>query len=112
MSVMSERDDRLRDLVKGLAASFVQRETNGISLITITDVALADRGGRATIYFTVLPEEKVKGVLDFLKRKRAEFREYFMSNARIGRIPFFDFALDVGEKNRQKIDDISRNIIE
>ncbi len=107
---MSEKDERLKDVVKSLAAEFVQRESNGISLITITDVAIADRGGRATIYFTVLPEDKQKGVMDFLKRKRAEFREHVMEKSRIGRIPFFDFALDIGEKNRQRIDTISNNL--
>ncbi|MBI5126465.1 MAG: ribosome-binding factor A [Candidatus Taylorbacteria bacterium] len=107
---MSEKDERLKDVLKTLAAEFVQRESNGISLITITDVAIADRGGRATIYFTVLPEDKVKGVLDFLKRKRAEFRDYVTEKSRIGRIPFFDFALDIGEKNRQRIDEISGTI--
>lgn len=109
---MSEKDERLKDVIKTLAAEFVQRESNGISLITVTDVAIADRGGRATIYFTVLPENKTKGVLDFLKRKRAEFRDHVTNKSRIGRIPFFDFALDVGEKNRQRIDVISGSLAE
>jgi ribosome-binding factor A len=107
---MSEKDDRLKEVVRSLAAEYLQRESNGLSLITVTDVSITDRGGRATVYFTVLPEGKQKAALDFVKRKRAEFREHVMEKSRIGRIPFFDFAIDVGEKNRQRIDSISQNI--
>lgn len=92
------------------AGKFIQLETNGLSLITITRVELGDRGTRGTIYFTVLPQDKEKAAQDFLKRKRGEFREFFMEKSRrMRRIPFFDFILDLGEKNRQNIDEISRN---
>ncbi len=104
------REEKLKDLIKKVAASFMQLESNYTSLLTITDVALSDRGRRATIYFTVLPEEKEKAALDFAKRKRAEFREYFTEHARMRMCPFFDFEIDMGEKNRQKIDEISRNV--
>ncbi len=103
------KDGRLRDLIRDLAGKFIQLETNGLSLITITSIELGDRGTRATIYFTVLPLDKEKAALDFLKRKRAEFRTYVMNKARARRIPFFDFAIDTGEKNRQRIDEISQN---
>jgi ribosome-binding factor A len=33
-----------------------------------------------------------------------------MEKARMRRIPFFDFAIDHGEKNRQKIDEISHTV--
>jgi len=48
-------------------------------------------------------------VLDFAKRKRAEFRDFAKKNIRAGRIPFFDFEIDAGEKHRQKIDAILEN---
>lgn len=88
----------------------MQRQSNYTSLITITDVSVSDKGQRATIFFTVLPEGKEKGALDFAKRMRTDFREYFASQARIRSIPFFDFEIDKGEKNRQHIDEISRNV--
>jgi ribosome-binding factor A len=61
------------------------------------------------IFFTVLPEEKQEAVLEFAKRKRSEFRDYIKTKTRLGRIPTFDFEIDLGEKHRQKIDEISRN---
>ncbi len=104
------RDEKLKDLIKKVAADFMQRQSNYTSLITITDVSLSDRGRMAKIFFTVLPVEKEKGALDFAKRKRAEFREFFSENARMRALPYFDFEIDGGEKNRQHIDEISRNV--
>ena len=79
---MSEsRDQKLKDLIRETAADFMQRQSNYTSLITITDVSVSDRGKRATIFFTVLPDDKEKGALDFAKRKRAEYREYFTETA-------------------------------
>ena len=107
---MDPRDEKLRELIREVAGKFLQLESNYTSLITITNVIVADRGSRATIYFTVLPENKEKGALGLLKRKRAEFREFFATKARMRALPFFDFEIDMGEKNRHKIDEISRNI--
>lgn len=107
---MENRDEKLKDLIKKVAAEFMQRESNYTSLITITDVSISDRGQRATIFFTVLPNDKEKGALGFAKRSRAEFREFFAANARMRALPFFDFEIDIGEKNRQHIDEISNSL--
>ncbi len=106
------RDQKLKDIIKAAAAEFLQRESNYVSLLTVTDISLSDKGNRATIFFTVLPEDKEKAALDFAKRKRAEFRDFFKGKARMRALPFFDFEIDKGEKNRQKIDEIARNVIE
>ncbi|MEK7463960.1 MAG: ribosome-binding factor A [Patescibacteria group bacterium] len=106
------RDQKLKDVIREAAAEFLQRESNYTSILTVTDVSLSDRGNQSTIFFTVLPEDKEKAALDFVKRKRAEFREFFKGKARMRALPFFDFEIDRGEKNRQKIDEIARNVIE
>ncbi len=108
----SDRDQKLKDVIREAAAEFLQREGNYTSILTVTDVSLSDRGSQATIFFTVLPENKEKGALDFVKRKRADFRDFFKNKARMRALPFFDFAIDKGEKNRQKIDEISRSVVE
>lgn len=105
-----ERDEKLKELIRETAAEFLQRESNYTSLITVTSVSVSDRGRRATIFITVLPEDKEEGALGLAKRKRGEFREFFSEKARVRALPFFDFAIDKGEKNRQHIDEISRNI--
>lgn len=105
----------MKDIIKELAGSFIQNESNYTALITVTDVSLSDHGKQSTIFFTVLPvgttgEDKERAALDFMKRKRTEFREYVQEKSRLSKIPFFDFAIDMGEKNRQKIDEISRTV--
>jgi ribosome-binding factor A len=107
---MSEiRDQKLKEAIREVAAEFISRESNRLSLITITDVSLSDRGKTAKIFFTVLPVEKEKAALDFAKRMREDFRNYFKEKVRMRALPFFDFEIDKGEKNRQKIDELSRN---
>jgi ribosome-binding factor A len=64
---------------------------------------------RATIYITVLPIDKEKTALEFAKRKRADLRQFLKKNMPIKIIPFIDIAIDMGEKNRQKIDELLRN---
>ena len=46
--------------------------------------------------------------MDFAKRKRSEFRDYLKTESRLFKLPFVDFELDLGEKNRQKIDSLSQ----
>ena len=73
-------------------------------MITVTRVEASRIANRATIYYTVLPENKEDAATDFLKRNRSDFRAYVKYNARLMRVPFFDFEIDRGEKARQKID--------
>jgi ribosome-binding factor A len=107
---MSEnRSEKLIKIIQKAAADFMQIESNGASLVTITGVRLSNDEKYATILFTVLPEEKQEAVLEFTKRMRSEFKQYIKSNTKIGRIPMFDFQIDLGEKHRQKIDTIPLN---
>ena len=101
------RADRIAKIVKNAAAEFMQKESSGQSLITITDVRLSNDEKYANILFTVLPDDKEEAVLEFTKRMRSEFRQYVKQNTKLGRIPTFDFQIDLGEKHRQKIDTIS-----
>lgn len=104
---MTYHDERMRDQIKELAALFLQKESNRTSLITVTHVDVQARSNRAVVYVTVLPIDKEKAALDFLKRMRGPFREYVKEHARLRAIPTFDFEIDVGEKNRQKIDELT-----
>ncbi|MSR71510.1 MAG: ribosome-binding factor A [Candidatus Taylorbacteria bacterium] len=101
------KSEKIKEQIRELASQFLQRESNHLSLITVTNTAMSKDNKSTMIYFTVLPDTKEKAALDFAKRKRSEFREYVMKNSRMQRIPFFDFAIDEGEKNRQLIDRLS-----
>lgn len=98
---------KISETIKELAMKYFLRESNRTSLMTITNVNLFDRDSKAIILFTVLPENREHTALDFAKRKRAEFRDYIKANARLRVIPFIDFEIDMGEKNRQRMDELT-----
>lgn len=102
-----KKTESIIKVIKKAAADFLERESSGISLITVTDVKLSNDGKHANILFTVLPENKQDSALEFAKRMRSDFRDYVKSHTKLGKIPLFDFSIDLGEKHRQKIDLIS-----
>lgn len=105
---MAERKEKMANFIKEQTASFLARENNKTSLITVTGSDISPDFKRATVYITVLPESKENEALSFTKRKRAELREFLKKNMSTKVIPFIDIAIDLGEKNRQKIDELLR----
>jgi len=105
---VSSRQNKTANLVKELAAEFLGRENNRTALLTVTSANCSPDLKQATIFITVMPESKEKGVLDFAKRKRSELREFLKSKMRTKNIPFLDIEIDAGEKHRQKIDELLR----
>ena len=101
------KDEKLRDQIKKFAAEFLQRESTGQSLITVTDVKIGKEAKEATILFTVLPENKEEVALEFARRQLGDFRDFMNKKVKTGRMPFFHFDIDRGEKHRQRIDEIT-----
>ncbi|TSC58947.1 MAG: Ribosome-binding factor A [Parcubacteria group bacterium Greene0416_79] len=77
------KSEKIKESLKHLAAEFLRRESNRQSLITVTDVMLKDRGARAVMLCTVLPEEQEGTALAFLKRRRGGMRRYISEHLRI-----------------------------
>ena len=103
---MAVRQQKLEELMRQLAAQFVQIESSNASLITVTRCMMEQKLKHAIIFVTVLPESEERHALEFLKRKRSEFRGYVKSHARTRVIPVVNFEIDIGEKTRQKIDEL------
>ncbi len=97
------RDDKFKEVITRVASDFIQMESNHQSLITVTNVTASGDFQKCTIFVTVFPDHKVEAVLDFLKRKRRDFKEYVKGKTRLGKIPQFDFAFDQGEKIRRAL---------
>lgn len=106
----SQRDEKLKEAIHELAADFFSRESNRKSMITITSVEIEARGSKAKILMTVLPETQEAAALDFAHRQLTDFKHYVQENSRISRVPFFEVAIDKGEKNRQRMDELGKNI--
>ena len=107
---MEFKEQKTAEEIQKLAGKFIEVESNRDSLITVTSVNLTKDFKKAIIFVTVFPETQEDTVLNFLKRLRSEFRDFVKKNTRIGRLPFFDFAIDKGEKARQRIEDISQEV--
>lgn len=108
---MSHKKEMAEDVLAKLCGNFFTEYGNTkSSLMTVTKVSMSRDRKNATIYFTTFPEGKEKAALDFAKRNRSEFRDYIKDNSLLSRIPFIDFAIDYGERNRQNIDEISSKI--
>jgi ribosome-binding factor A len=107
---MSERQGRVATLIKECAATFIQLEANTNPLITVTRVDIAPDLKRAIVFFTTIPDGKENDALIFLKRSAGDFRDYLKQHAQLKRIPHIEFFLDAGERHRQHIDEVMRDI--
>ena len=105
---MPERNEKVANFIKELSAQFLGRENNRTSLITVTNCTCSPDLKRATVFITVLPTEKEREALEFTKRSRGDLREFLKKNMETKIVPFIDIAIDQGEKNRQRIDELLR----
>jgi ribosome-binding factor A len=105
---MSDRKIKVEEQLKRLAATFIEREAEKNSLITVTYIDASPDFKNATIYISVLPDKQAESALNFCKRKMTDFKNYVKENMRISTVPFFDVKLDMGEKNRQRIEELEK----
>ena len=107
---MTLRQDKVKENIRNLTAQFLEMESNRTSLITVTDANVSKDLKKATIFISVLPESGEESALNFVKRKRKSVRNYLKKKLDMRNIPFLDFELDFGEKNRQRIDELSQDL--
>lgn len=98
-----ERKELMAREIAHAAGRFIARESNRQSLVTVLWADVSPDFSNAVIYVSVFPETQEKPALDFLKRVRGDFRAWIAKEVRFKRVPTFDFAIDVGEKNRQTV---------
>ena len=107
---MSDRHVRVESLIKEIVASYIQREANTDPLITITRAESSPDYRKITIFFTTIPNGREADALIFLKRCGSELRGYVKKKSSLKIIPFLEFSVDYGERHRQDIDEIAREI--
>lgn len=105
---MSEqKTSRLAEAIAREAARFLEQESNRTTLITVTRVVLSEKNNHAEVLLSVLPESAEEAALAFANRRARAFRAFLGQAARLRRLPGISFALDRGEKNRQRIEELS-----
>lgn len=102
---MTNRSDRLNELLRAELACLVQREIpldNG--LITITGVQCTADLSRAKVFLTILPQAGEKKALSVLRRHGRFFAAALFKKLKIKQIPHFIWCLDELEKNALAIE--------
>lgn len=98
------------------AAEFLAREAGRESLVTVTKTDLSDDGRRGVVYITVLPagqspsraalEAAEASALAFAQRHRGELAEPFREHIKGAALPYIEYRIDRGEKNRKRLDEL------
>lgn len=107
---MSIKDTKEEHLLTQYAADYIAREAGRSTLITPTRTELARNRRNATIFVSVYPNDHTEHALAFLKRHKDLFRDYLKKVSRLAILPYITFELDYGERNRQRLDELSREL--
>jgi len=102
------KKERYIKLLHQNAAAFIASISTRVSLITVTKVTLSKGEKKAQIHVSVYPEVEEVKALAFLERHVYEMRDYLKEHMRVGFLPLIRFAIDEGEKARQKFDKLLR----
>ncbi len=104
------REKRASSNLLHLAAAYIAREAGRNTLITPTRTDISPDRKNATIFVSVFPDDQRDHAIAFLARHRDPFRQYLREHGRFAILPFIKFEFDYGEQNRQRLDEISRDI--
>mgnify|MGYP000910264112 CR=1 FL=1 len=104
----TERQVKIGLQIRNIAQDFFQKESSGVSLITVTKANISRDLERSTIFITVLPENKEEQALSFARRMRTDLRTEIKNKLKIRKIPNVEIKIDDGEKARQIMDSLLR----
>jgi len=104
---MENRSEKIQEALRTTAAEFLAREAGRQSLITVTNTIVSNDGHRGMIYITVLPTSAEESAVRFANRNRTELAAFFKKRVKGVQFPHVEFAIDLGEKNRQRLDELS-----
>jgi ribosome-binding factor A len=102
------RQEKMREFLRSVAAQFFLRESGTRSLVTVTDATISPDFKYATIYITTFPTSEEVSALEFAKRKRTDLREYLKQHSKMRTLPVLEIRIDEGERNRQRIDELTQ----
>ena len=104
---MNTRNEKIAEALREAAAEFLAHEAGPQSLVTVTRAAVSSDAKRGVIYITAFPDDAEMAALQFANRHRGELAEFFKKHVRGAYLPHVEFVIDRGEKNRQRLDELS-----
>ncbi len=96
------------EILRHIGALWIEKNATNQSLITLTSVLLSDDRRYCTFFVTVYPDSKEGAVIDFLNRSKDDIRKEIREKTRGRFYPNVRVMIDEGEKNRQKIDILTK----
>lgn len=110
MQEKSQRQNKMQqELIRHISA-IVTMIAGPQALITVMRTDVSPNFKQATVYISVIPTSEEQKALAFLARHAHEIRSYLKENLATRTIPFVTFDIDTGERNRQRIDELSRDV--
>ena len=107
---MIERKSRVEEEVRKAVANYIEQESNRDALISVTRVTLGEKMNHGIVYISVLPESKEQAVIYFLTRNGSDVKKFLQKKIPYLRAMFLEYVIDTGEKNRLRIDELSRGV--
>ncbi len=105
----SRRQNKVAEEIAHQAGEFLARTIKaGGALVTVTRAVIAPDLKYVTIFVSVFPKSSEEASLKELKRLRTDFHDYLKARTALRNVPTVDFVIDIGEENRQRIDELTR----
>lgn len=106
---MSQRTDRVGDLLRSELASIIQREMRDprVALTTVSGVQVSRDLSHAEVRISVLGEDaRRQESLEALTRAKGYLRRLLAQRLRLRTVPELEITLDRGAEHSQRISDI------
>lgn len=100
-------NERYAEALREAAAEFLAREANRNTLITVTRTGISEDGKSAVVFITVYPETGEEAALKFANRNRGELGKFLSARTKGMRLPHIEFQIDLGDKNRRRLEELS-----
>lgn len=105
----SRRQNKVSEEIAHKAGEFLVANVRaGGALTTVTRADISPNLRNVTIFVSILPKSREEEMMVTLKRLRTDFHDYLKEKMVIRDVPTVDFQLDLGEENRQRIDELTR----
>src|SRR5271157_3626922 len=104
---MNRRPERVSSLIKEELAKIIQREIefNGF-LVTLTDIDVDSKLGRAVVNFSVIPSDYFGDAFKILNRNKKHLQYLLMKKINIKPMPEILFKMDRGLENAALVEKI------
>ena len=104
------REEKLNTHLQKVLAEFLREELGVSPLVSVTRVKVAHGLRSARAFITVFPEKDAATALAQLEKRHSALMRYLAAHTRIKYIPSVSFEIDLGEKNRQRIEELLKKI--